>query len=79
MVKRRKDNVKTVIYHYEGSVFMNISIDREKIVPPMEKMINKIHQKYYTLDELNEISLLIAKLVKFSEKKKDQKTDVSNG
>lgn len=58
---------------------MNISIDREKIVPPMEKMINKIHQKYYTLDELNEISLLIAKLVKFSEKKKDQKTDVSNG
>lgn len=58
---------------------MNISIDRDKIVPPVEKLINKIHMKYYTLDELNKISSLINELVKLSEKKIDKKPNASNG
>lgn len=53
---------------------MGIKIDREKIMTPMEKLINKWNSNYYTITEMNEMSLLIAKLIKYSEKK-ERSTD----
>lgn len=51
---------------------MKIGINDDKVIAPIKKLINKIELHYYTIDELNEINLLIAKLIKFSEKVKDQ-------
>ena len=54
---------------------MSIKVDREKIIPPLEKLINKMNMNYYTINELNEMNLLIMKLIKFSEKKNDDQHD----
>lgn len=51
---------------------IKIGIDEEKVIEPMKKMINKMRLHYYTIDELNEINLLIAKLMLIAEKVKDQ-------
>lgn len=57
---------------------MKIGIDEEKVIVPVKKLINKIEMHYYTIDELNEINLLIAKLTLLSEKvKRPTDNDVS--
>lgn len=51
---------------------MTVRINDDKVIEPIKKLINKIEMHYYTIDELNEINLLIAKLTLLSEKVKDQ-------
>lgn len=51
---------------------VKIGLDEEKVITPIKKMINKVKMHYYTIEELNEINLLIAKLTLIAEKVKDQ-------
>jgi hypothetical protein len=52
---------------------MSVKFDNEKILDAIKKLINKMNLDYFMTYELNEINLLLMKLIMFSEEKREKK------